>query len=258
MKATYLHLSLALLTLGLLTSCGPDAIKSQPKEVTSLMLNKTSATLYLGETLELLTTVTPADAEVTFKTDNAAVATVCKKGVVKAIAPGTATITAQAGDKTATCTITVTATKTQNVALFNALDGKKYPSGSTIEYVASIPKDKADKYNIELFFSVLKTAQYTAMLAFETPVTGMVCLLGNCHILENEKYCTTNQDNLIADSEESQYPEKKKDQLTSLGTHIDIPTPAGETYKNRLTIQLKPADGGEKLSWTVNLAITVK
>lgn len=258
MKATYLHLSLALLTLGLLTSCGPDAIKSQPKEVTSLMLNKTSATLYLGETLELLATVTPADAEVTFKTDNAAVATVCKKGVVKAIAPGTATITAQAGGKTATCTITVTATKTQNVALFNALDGKKYPSGSTIEYAVSIPKEEAKKYNVELFFSVLKTAQYTAMLAFETPVTGMVCLLGNCKELNNEKYCTTKQDNLIADSEESQYPEKKKDQLTSLGTHIDIPTPAGETYKNRLTIQLKPADGGEKLSWTVNLAITVK
>lgn len=222
------------------------------------MLNKTSATLYLGETLELLATVTPADAEVTFKTDNAAVATVCKKGVVKAIAPGTATITAQAGGKTATCTITVTATKTQNVALFNALDGKKYPSGSTIEYAVSIPKEEAKKYNVELFFSVLKTAQYTAMLAFETPVTGMVCLLGNCKELNNEKYCTTKQDNLIADSEESQYPEKKKDQLTSLGTHIDIPTPAGETYKNRLTIQLKPADGGEKLSWTVNLAITVK
>ena len=99
MKSTYLYLSLALLTLGFLTSCGPDAIKSQPKEVTSLTLNKTSETLYLGETLELSATVTPADAEVTFKTDNAAVATVCKKGVVKAIAPGTATITAQAGNK---------------------------------------------------------------------------------------------------------------------------------------------------------------
>lgn len=258
MKSTYLYLSLALLTLGFLTSCGPDAIKSQPKEVTSLTLNKTSETLYLGETLELSATVTPADAEVTFKTDNAAVATVCKKGVVKAIAPGTATITAQAGNKTAPCTITVTATKMPNVSLFNKLDGKKYPSGSTIEYVASISKDKVNAYGLELFFSVLKTAKYTAKLAFDKPITGTVCLLGNCHDLNNEKYCTTKQDNLIADNEESESPEKKKGQLTSIETHIEIPTPAGETYKNRLTIQLDPADGGEKLSWTVNLAITVK
>ncbi len=106
MKATYLYLSLALMTLALLTSCGPDANKPTP-EVTALTLSATTAQLSVGETLQLTASVTPADAKVTFTTDNAAVATVCEKGIVKAIAPGTATITAKAGDKTATCTITV-------------------------------------------------------------------------------------------------------------------------------------------------------
>ena len=106
MKATYLSLTLALLTLAFFTSCGPDANKPNT-EVTALSLNATTAQLSVGEKLELIATVTPADAKVTFSTNNAAVATVCRKGVVKAIAPGTATITAKAGDKTATCTITV-------------------------------------------------------------------------------------------------------------------------------------------------------
>ena len=46
--------------------------------------------------------------------------------------------------------------------------------------------------------------------------------------------------------------------MTPLQTHIVIPAKAGETYKNRMTIQLKPTDGSEPLSWPVNLAITVK
>ena len=106
MKSTYLYLSLALISLALLTSCGPDANKPTP-EVTALTLSATTANLSVDETLQLTASVTPADAKVTFTTDNAAVATVCEKGVVKAIAPGTATITAQAGDKKATCTVTV-------------------------------------------------------------------------------------------------------------------------------------------------------
>ena len=142
MKATYLYLSLALMTLALLTSCGPDANKPTP-EVTALTLSATTAQLSVGETLQLTASVTPADAKVTFTTDNAAVATVCEKGIVKAIAPGTATITAKAGDKTATCTITVEEKKVEekNVTLFNKIDGKKYPSGSTIDYVSSVSKD---------------------------------------------------------------------------------------------------------------------
>lgn len=182
MKSTYLYLSLALLTLTLLTSCGPDANKPTPKPIPEV---------------------------------------------------------------------------THNVTLLNKLDGKKYPSGKTIDYVATISKEDVSMYELELFFSVLKTAKYTASLKFDQPISGSICLGENCQPVTDQSDFG-NTINLLADSEESDYPPKEKGEPTSLGAHIDITSPAGETYKNRLTIQLKPADGGETLSWTVNLAITVK
>lgn len=254
MKATYLYFSLALMTLALLTSCGPDANKPNT-EVTALTLTPTTATLQPEETLELAATVTPADAKVTFTTDNAAVATVCKKGVVKAIAPGTATITAKAGDKTATCTITVTEEK--NVSLFNKLDGKKYPSGSTVNYVASISEEAARSYDPELFFSVLKTAQYHGRMTFDTPIDGGVCLGDQCKPATNLTSYTATV-TLTADDEAIEYG-KKKGEMTPLNTHIKLHTKAGETYKNRLTIEFEPITrDGETFKWTINLSITVK
>lgn len=185
MKATYLYLSLALLTLTLLTSCGPDANKPTPQP-------------------------TPQP----------------------------------------------TPEVTHNVTLLNKLDGKKHPAGKTIDYVATISKD-VKSYTPELFFSVLKTKKYTVSLKFDQPISGSICLGENC-IPATDQSNFGNTIDLLADGEESVFPPKEKNQPTSLGAHIDINTPAGETYKNRLTIQLKPADGGETLSWTVNLAIAVK
>ena len=252
MKATYLSLTLALISLVLFTSCGPEANKPTP-EVTSITLQKSAATLQTGETLELTATVSPADAKVTFSSSNTAVATVCEKGVVKAIAPGTATITAQAGDKKATCTITVVEGK--NVSIFNKLDGKKYPSGSSIDYVASISKEDAAFYELDLFFSVLKTAKYKVSLTFDEAVSGSACIGIQCENFSGKSYST--DATLVADDLESDI--KGKGDMSTLGTHLkQLPTQAGQTYKNRMTIQLKPEDGGETLSWTVNFAITVK
>ncbi|MCQ2174253.1 MAG: Ig-like domain-containing protein, partial [Bacteroidales bacterium] len=80
--------------------------------VTSVSLDRTSASLKAGETVTLTATVKPDDATdktVTWTTSDATVATV-SNGVVTAKKVGTATITAKAGEKTATCTITVVAT----------------------------------------------------------------------------------------------------------------------------------------------------
>lgn len=251
MKATYLSLTLALISLVLFTSCGPDANKPTPN-VNSITLQKTAATLQPGEKLELIATVSPADATVTFSTDNPAVATVCKKGVVKAIAPGTATITAQAGDKKATCTITVVEGK--NVSIFNKLDGKKYPSGSTIDYATTVSKEDAEFCELALFFSVLKTAKYKVTLTFDEAASGSACIGSQCENFSGKSYTT--DATLVADDLETDL--KGKDDMTSLGTHLILSTPAGQTYKNRMTIQFKPEDGSETLQWTVNLAITVK
>ena len=80
--------------------------------ITSVTLDKTTASLKAGETVTLTATVKPDDAtdkSVTWATSDASVATV-ENGVVTAKKVGTATITAKAGDKEATCAITVEAT----------------------------------------------------------------------------------------------------------------------------------------------------
>ena len=79
--------------------------------VSNISLDQTAATLTEGETLTLTATVSPDDATdktVTWETSDAAIATV-ENGVVTAVAAGTVTITAKAGDKTATCVVTVEA-----------------------------------------------------------------------------------------------------------------------------------------------------
>lgn len=81
--------------------------------VTSIRLNKTSATLEALDTLQLTATVSPSDAfqkAITWKSSDPSVAAVDDDGLVTAYQKGTATITASATDgsgKTATCKITV-------------------------------------------------------------------------------------------------------------------------------------------------------
>ena len=90
-------------------------VKMNPKKVSSISLNKTSASLAIGGTVELsVSNVSPSDAvdkTVTWSSSNTSVATVnASTGVVTAKAAGTATITATANDgsgKTATCSVTV-------------------------------------------------------------------------------------------------------------------------------------------------------
>lgn len=88
------------------------------KPVTGVSIDKTTLELTVGETATLTATVAPADASkktVTWSSSDSNVATI-DNGVVKAIAPGRATITVTTkdGGKTATCAVTV---KTATVAV---------------------------------------------------------------------------------------------------------------------------------------------
>ncbi len=77
--------------------------------VSGVSLNQSSLILNVGDSYTLTATVTPfyaTNKDVTWSSSNTSVATV-SKGTVKAIAEGTATITAKAGDKSATCMVTV-------------------------------------------------------------------------------------------------------------------------------------------------------
>ena len=79
-------------------------------EVSAVTLNKQNASLIENTTLQLTATVAPDNATlktVTWNSSDTAVATVDANGLVTAVAPGEATITATAGDKSASCAVTV-------------------------------------------------------------------------------------------------------------------------------------------------------
>ncbi|WP_025883074.1 Ig-like domain-containing protein [Porphyromonas uenonis] len=96
-----------LVVLGL-ASCYEDCddVLPQPQ---SLTLSPSVATLQVGDTKQLTATVEPTDQNytVTFTSDNEQVATVDANGLVKAVAEGTANITAQVGDLKEKCVVTV-------------------------------------------------------------------------------------------------------------------------------------------------------
>ena len=80
--------------------------------LSSISLSKTSATLNKGNTLTLTVNYNPSNTtdskDVTWTSSNTSVASV-SAGKITAKAPGTATITAKVGSKTATCKVTVKA-----------------------------------------------------------------------------------------------------------------------------------------------------
>ncbi len=85
-------------------------------EVTAIALNKTEATLDMGNTLTLVPTFTPAymSADITWQTSDADVATV-SNGVVTPVAAGNVIITAKVTeDVKATCSVTVQASTSHN------------------------------------------------------------------------------------------------------------------------------------------------
>ena len=92
---------------------------SQPcedPEITAIALNKTSATLDMGNTLTLVPTFTPAymSANITWETSDDAKATV-SNGVVTPVATGEVTITAKVSETIkATCTVTVQESQAHN------------------------------------------------------------------------------------------------------------------------------------------------
>ena len=83
-----------------------------PVPVNSVTLDYTELSLTEGAGMQLTATVSPAsatDKTVTWSSSDESVVKVSDSGYVTTVGPGTATVTAKAGDKTATCAITVSA-----------------------------------------------------------------------------------------------------------------------------------------------------
>ena len=99
------------------TVTDPTPPKPSVVKVTKITLNKTTASVGKGKTMQLTATVTPTNATnkaVTWKSSNTKIATVSSTGKVTAKSAGTVTITCTAKDgsgKKATCKVTVTEPK---------------------------------------------------------------------------------------------------------------------------------------------------
>lgn len=95
------------------TSGGETGGKITPIAVTAVELNVTEKTLTVDDTFTLIATVKPANAEnktILWSSSDGNVATVSYKGLVTAVAPGTADITVKSSSdesKTAVCRVTV-------------------------------------------------------------------------------------------------------------------------------------------------------
>ena len=95
-----------------ITTCAGSTPEPDPIPVTGVSLDITSHEMQEGETVNLIATVTPDDADdktVTWKSSDENIAKVNTNGIVTAVSEGTATITVTTkdGGHTATCTIKV-------------------------------------------------------------------------------------------------------------------------------------------------------
>ena len=98
LKSLLVSLVLALACISMVTST--DVV-----DASSIKLNKTSLTIYIGKTSTLK--VSGTSKKVTWSTSNKKVATVSSKGTVSAKSSGTATITAKVNNKNLRCKVTV-------------------------------------------------------------------------------------------------------------------------------------------------------
>lgn len=123
---------------------------------TSIELDVTNTEVTEGETLQLTATVMPEDAtdkSVTWASSDEAVATVDQNGLVTAVAPGTATITAttiDGSDLSATCEVTVntpaTASNSLDADALSAYCGEEKQLAVRMDNESSITALQCDIY----------------------------------------------------------------------------------------------------------------
>lgn len=173
MKKLTAILFATLVVLGL-GSCYQECNNVLPQP-TALTLNPTVVTLKVGDTQQLTATVEPTDQNytVTFTSDNEQIATVDANGLVKAVAEGTANITAKVGNLTAKSVITVSnsapdVTLTVNKPTLTIEKGKTAQIDYTVTPANTRVTFVSDKTNIA---TVNATGLVTAVAAGSATIT---------------------------------------------------------------------------------------
>lgn len=108
--------------------------------VTDITLDQTSAQLEVGQNVQLHASVAPSNAsnkQVTWTVSNSAIASVDQQGVVTALTPGTAAVTATTvdGNKTAVSTITVIRQPSTSIIIGDAVKGIQKTDDNLLFYV---------------------------------------------------------------------------------------------------------------------------
>lgn len=115
-------------------------------EVTDILLSQSTITLTEGSSATLQATVLPDHAtnkQIAWSTSDADVAVVVK-GVVVALTPGTATITAKAGNKEATCVVTVEKKAVPVTSIVLDMTTATVTEGDTLILTATVNPANAD------------------------------------------------------------------------------------------------------------------
>lgn len=118
-----------------------DPPTPQVIKVTGVKLDKTEATLKVGETVQLSATVEPANAtekSISWKTDDSSIANVDGKGLVTAVKGGTTTISVITKDGNMTAKFTITVKEPLSLKVYNS--GKEV-GDSLIYRLESTPGD---------------------------------------------------------------------------------------------------------------------
>ena len=251
---------------------------------TGITLNTAALTMQKYKYISLIATVTPATTTdaVVWKSDNEEVATVSEKGVVTAVATGTANITATAGKYSATCAITVEEatfiTCAQAVELAKAVSGNNVAAeggmyvirGYVTAYEGTPADDMKTYKNYSAWLADTKGGE-GIFLAFQVkPVDGTtVAAVGDFVEVVGDITQYTKDDN-------TKYETMGKGTAT---INILIPAPKvyavmaeydatmgsvacgeetdfeiGEYEKNtEITLTATPKDGYKFMNWTVNV-----
>ncbi len=211
-------------------------IKEATIPVTSVALDAVEMTLIVGKNATLTATVKPdnaTDKTVTWTTSNAKVATVTD-GVVTAVATGTATITAKAGDKTATCAVTVVNKPVINLPVTSMETGGRVDMPGSLSYSITnpLPGETLQAYSNVNWIRITEITEtevkFKTERASTTDRTGTIFL---DYPDADQKSFTVNQHNF------------NYDWTTITVTPTSVSAPAsGQTYTVSYTIQ-NPVEG---------------
>ena len=208
-----------LITLAFLFSCTEKEHEPQVIPVESVSINKTTASITIGETLQLNASVSPSTAtnkDITWSSSNSSVASVSSSGLVTAVGEGTAKITASVGGKQGACTVTVSPkikldktqlaltiddTETLTATLAPSDAGKKVTWSSSDSKVAKVEDGKItaiaagsatitatlDGYKAECVVSV-KGLEYQAVSITDIKPVEILPVIGQVEVGDKQCY----------------------------------------------------------------------